>query len=879
MTFGKILENLIIGPLKFIFESIFVLANNTIGHPGWAIVVLSLIMNVLVLPLYRRADMLQEEARKLEQRLHDGITHIKKSFSGDERMFILQTYYRQNNYSPATTLKGSISLLLEIPFFIAAYKFLSSLSLFDNVSFWGIDNLGVPDRLLCVNNVTINVLPILMTLINIISSTIYLKGSNLKEKVQLYAMAIFFLVLLYNSPACLVLYWTLNNVFSLGKNIVLRIIDLKKNVSKKSHSESSISNYRIFLLGMIFLTTLIGIYIPSVYIAASPQEYVDITFFYNPLWYIVSTFCLIGGLLLIWFNIFYYLFSEKVKRIVETLVWILSVIMLTNYMFFGTKLGIITSNLQYESGMHFSNEEEVVNVVTLCFLVLILYYIISNYKKAVTIILFVMSVTLVGISTVNVISIEKSVSVIKSSGFSNDESIPHFQLSQNGKNVVVIMLDRAMNEYIPYLFNENSTLKEQFDGFTYFSNTISFGRSTNFGTPALYGGYEYTPVEINKRDTETLCEKQNEALKVMPVTFLQNNYEVTVCDPSYANYHFTPDLSIYDEYPEINTYITKGKFIDDIHKRNMIEKTHRSFFYFSFMKTIPLGWQKYVYDYGDYNRIDTASEVVYDNYDVQVCTGSSEAEGISYKFMENYSVLTNLPNITVVTDDSVNTFLMLTNEMTHRCMLLQEPEYTPTMIVDNRQYDLENQERFVVDGRELKVKTENHMASYQTNMVALMKLGEWFDYLRQNNVYDNTRIIIVADHGYEMHLLDELLLPCENGDVYDAESNYPLLMVKDFGSTGFKTSTEFMTNADVPSLAMKDIIQNPINPYTNKKINSDAKLAHPQYIIISDEWDIRENNGNTFLPAKWVSVEKNIWDKNNWKFSDKIVVLQEHVLP
>ena len=32
-------------------------------------------------------------------------------------------------------------------------------------------------------------------------------------------------------------------------------------------------------------------------------------------------------------------------------------------------------------------------------------------------------------------------------------------------------------------------------------------------------GYEYTPVELNKRSDELLVDKQNEALKVMPVLF------------------------------------------------------------------------------------------------------------------------------------------------------------------------------------------------------------------------------------------------------------------------------------------------------------------------------------------------------------------------
>ena len=140
MTVSDILGSLLIGPLKLIFELIFSAAYKIIGHPGVAIVFLSLAMNILVLPLYRRADAIQMEARDTENRLKDVVAHIKKTFSGDERMMILQTYYRQNNYSSLAVLKSSISLLLQIPFFMAAYQFLSNLDVLQGVSF-GVSSL------------------------------------------------------------------------------------------------------------------------------------------------------------------------------------------------------------------------------------------------------------------------------------------------------------------------------------------------------------------------------------------------------------------------------------------------------------------------------------------------------------------------------------------------------------------------------------------------------------------------------------------------------------------------------------------------------------------------------------------------------------------
>ena len=66
MTVMEILETLLIGPLKLAFELIYVFANRMVGDPGLSIVVLSLAMNILVLPLYRRADAMQEQSRDIE---------------------------------------------------------------------------------------------------------------------------------------------------------------------------------------------------------------------------------------------------------------------------------------------------------------------------------------------------------------------------------------------------------------------------------------------------------------------------------------------------------------------------------------------------------------------------------------------------------------------------------------------------------------------------------------------------------------------------------------------------------------------------------------------------------------------------------------------
>lgn len=918
MSFFDILEALTIGPLKLVFETIFSIANRIMGHPGLAIIALSLVMNVLVLPLYRQADAMQEKARDTDAKLRDGVAHIKKAFSGDERMMILQTYYRQNHYRPTDALSGSVSLLLEIPFFMAAYQFLSHAEILNGVALGPIRDLGAPDGLLVIGGLAINLLPIIMTAVNCVSSVLYLKGFPLKTKIQLYGMALFFLVFLYNSPSGLVFYWTLNNLFSLGKTIfyklkhpktVLRwlacclglavvvfslflypvtsarrkiflvilglglllcgIVPSLKGKFPVANRKLPQSDRRVFWLGALFLAVLTGVLIPSAVIASSPQEFVELRYFYHPLWYIVGSLCLSAGAFLVWMGVFYWLADSRWKIVFQQLIWILCGIMLVDYLFFGTNLGTLNCYLQYNREMSFSLPDQIVNLLVVLAVALALYLLIRKRSRAVVPVLLTALIAVGSMSAMNMVQIEKSVDQALSDGITSDLSLP---LSKSGKNVVVLMLDRAMGEYIPYLFNENPALQERFDGFTHYSNTISFAGYTNLATPALMGGYEYTPVEMNKRADEPLVSKHNEALKVMPTLFADNGYEVTVCNPVYAGYQWIPDLSIYNDNPRIQAYLTQRIVMSEEENAQMVVLNRRNFFVFGLMKSLPLCLQKTFYNSGNYNVTEGLLT------SIQVTSSPSRAEGISSSFLKNYSVIKSLPSMTTITDGGANTFLFMVNDLTHEPILLQEPDYVPADTVDNTAYDATHTDRFTVNGQTLITETADQYAHYQTNMAAMLLLADWFDYLRENDVYDNTRIILVSDHGRALNQLEEMVVNPEDATL-DLECYMPLLLVKDFDAHGFITCDEFMTNADVPVLATTGLIENPVNPFTGKTITSAEKTAHAQYICRSNIWSTSKNNGNTFLPSQWASVRDNLWDLDNWAFYETECVLDRHAAP
>lgn len=910
MSFGEIIYSLLFKPLQLLFEVIYVFAYNIIGNPGLTIIVLSIVMNFLVLPLYKRADAIQEEQRNTEAKLHKGVSHIKKTFRGDEKMMILQTYYRQNGYKPTYVLRSAISLLLEIPFFIAAYRFLSELELLKGVPFGPIADLGAQDRLISIGNISINILPIIMTIVNLATCIIFTKGATPKTKFQLYSMALFFLFFLYTSPSGLVFYWTLNNIFSLIKTIfyklknpakVLGIIfsvagimlalvaiffyknpstvkklfilccgiafqiplvykifrrKLRFNIKDKQYHPNS----KVFFAGGVFISILTGITIPSSVIKSSAQEFVNINYYQNPIWFIVGSFCVAFGAFVVWFGTFYRLAKPAAKVWFERVVWIICVVAVFNYMFFGSQLGTLSSALSFETNIKFSGTEIILNCLIMMLLLFSLYSIFNFYRKHLFKVLLVAILALSVMVPIDLINIDSQVKDIEQAASASGET-PKFTMYKNGKNVVVIMLDRAMGEYVPYIFNEKPELKEKFSGFTAYTNVISFGGYTNTGSPALLGGYEYTPIEMNKRDDELLVSKHNEALKVMPVLFNQNKFDVTVFDPVYANYKWIPDLSVFDEYPGINRHITKGKFSPKANYHQWYNSNMRNFFCYSIMKISPVAFQKYIYNNGNYYR----SDIQYDNQsgiktNIQIVEDINRAKGFTSNFMDCYNVLENMSNITRIDDSSENSFLFMANDLTHEPMMLQLPDYVPSEWVDNTKYHEKHKNRLVVNGRRLELEDEQQVIHYHANMAAYLKLGEWFDCLRENGVYDNTRIILVSDHGRKLKHNKDRILP----DGTDTELFYPLLMVKDFGATEFTLSDKFMTNADVPTLATTGVIENPKNPFTGKEINNLNK-SQPLYIFASTTWDVKKNNGKTYVPGDWYRVSNgNMHDKNNW---------------
>ncbi|MDR0321270.1 MAG: YidC/Oxa1 family membrane protein insertase [Treponema sp.] len=882
----NILFTVIIYPITQILEFSFVFSQKLFRESGISIIFISIVISVLLLPLYAVAEKWQQIERDIQKKLKSKIDKIKKVFKGDEQYMILSTFYKQNHYHPVYALRSTFGLLIQIPFFIAAYSFLSHLEIIKGVSFLFIKDLSSPDGLLSIGGFSINLLPFVMTFINCLSGLIYSRGLPGKDKIQIFLIAFIFLILLYNMPSALVLYWTMNNIFSVVKNIYYKIhlkykfhalivlfsffcillavfcmtkysyiskartltavcfftafipwvfVFLKDKFTKIIKIEYEYKkSLSIFLVSIFLMFSLFGLFIPSQLIASSPQEFSFIDNYTNPLFFIFNTSLQVLGLFVFWPICIYFLFSNSIKKYFSVVFLAVSLSLLVNVFLFPDKYGMISINFIFDGSIKPSNKEILLNLCVLLVpiaLAVILY--LSRNRNIVLTLISLCIFSLVSISAVNIYKINSSFSELKKYYVNEQKKVqeisPITSLSRNGKNIVIINLDRGINVFVPFIFEEAPELKEIYSGFTYYPNTVSFNGFTRIGSPPVFGGYDYTPEEVNKRENTLLVEKHNEALVMLPRILSENDFSVCVTDPPYANYNWRSDLSIFDDYPDINARLTDSVYTDlwlsehnfklpetsDIIKRNML--------WYSLLKGMPVFIRQSFYMDGDWY---------------------SPANQNSLRLSLNgYSVLDYISRLVEISDDNKNTALIMTNNTTHENSYMQAPEYVPVKNVT-----------------EYGTGRFSKEPAYHINIASLKRLATWFELLKRENVYDNTRIILVSDHGPPPNFVTKIGLP------FNVDHFNPLLMVKDFNADGeIKTDMSFMSNADVPYLSLINIIDNPVNPFTGNKISVERK-REPLYIAISGSVHISGRIGTQYKlnPEKDYYVHDNIFSAENW---------------
>jgi len=198
--------------------------------PQWgpAIILLSVLVSILMQPLSRIADRLQNQVHETDARLAPILSGIKKTYKGAAQSERIIAMYKEAGVHPLYSLKSLVGVMVVIPVFIGAFDMLAENIHLSGESFLWIADLSHPDAFMKLPvrlpffGEYLNLLPFIMTGFSFIASKLHAHPAmdaalQRRQSRNLAFMSLGFLILFYTFPAGMVLYWTTNNLISVVK--------------------------------------------------------------------------------------------------------------------------------------------------------------------------------------------------------------------------------------------------------------------------------------------------------------------------------------------------------------------------------------------------------------------------------------------------------------------------------------------------------------------------------------------------------------------------------------------------------------------------------------------------------------------------------------
>jgi YidC/Oxa1 family membrane protein insertase len=192
---------------------------NLIGNYGWAIILLTLITRIPFIPLINKSQKSMKKMQELQPRMAElREKHKKDPQKLQQEMMGL---YKTHKVNP---VGGCLPILLQIPVFFALYKILLIAIELRSAPFmlW-IQDLSAPDTLFghipaaipLIGGFAVGPLPIVMGITMVIQQKMTPTSLDPTQNKMMMFMPVIFTFLFLNFASGLVLYWLMNNLFSI----------------------------------------------------------------------------------------------------------------------------------------------------------------------------------------------------------------------------------------------------------------------------------------------------------------------------------------------------------------------------------------------------------------------------------------------------------------------------------------------------------------------------------------------------------------------------------------------------------------------------------------------------------------------------------------
>jgi YidC/Oxa1 family membrane protein insertase len=215
------LESLIdYGWFSFLAKPLFLALHWAADHVthsyGWAIIAVTILINMLLFPL----KVSSMRSMKKMQSLQPQVTAINDKYKGisvrdpkaADKNAELMDLYKKNGVNPAG---GCLPMALQIPFFIAFYKVLSV-----SIEMRGASWLWVHD-LSAVESLPIHILPVVMIVTQFFQQKMTPTSASVdpnQQKMMMF-MPLIFGFMFYNLPSGVVLYYLTSNLVGIAQQV------------------------------------------------------------------------------------------------------------------------------------------------------------------------------------------------------------------------------------------------------------------------------------------------------------------------------------------------------------------------------------------------------------------------------------------------------------------------------------------------------------------------------------------------------------------------------------------------------------------------------------------------------------------------------------
>jgi len=178
---------------------------------GWAIIIMTVLIQIIVLPLTLKTFKSTAAMKKIQPLIKDLQTKYKND---PKRLQVeMMNLYRTQKVNP---FGGCLPLFLQLPIFWALFTTLRNAYELRHAEWilW-VKDLSASDSLFYMGTISFNLLPLIMGLGMFLQQKMTTAISDPTQRKMMYIMPVIFTLMFWGFPSGLVLYWLTNSVISM----------------------------------------------------------------------------------------------------------------------------------------------------------------------------------------------------------------------------------------------------------------------------------------------------------------------------------------------------------------------------------------------------------------------------------------------------------------------------------------------------------------------------------------------------------------------------------------------------------------------------------------------------------------------------------------